>query len=165
MRAIVKLIWSTKTIFILFYFLFLRERGREGERKGEEHWLLPSINTRQWTCNPSMCPDWWPFGLQDNIQPTKPHQPGCTKTILFKNIQILGFSFLGYIHTAFYFDCFFTKNDTIFIFIKIVLIERETDRHWFIVSLIYAFTVWFLYVPWPRIEPTTLAHRDDALTN
>ena len=34
--------------------------------------------------------------------------------------------------------------------------ERESERHQFVVLLIYAFIGWFFYVPWPGIEPTTL---------
>ena len=41
----------------------------------------------------------------------------------------------------------------------------ETDRHRFVVPLVYVFIGCFLYVPWPGIEPVTLAYGDDALTN
>ena len=41
----------------------------------------------------------------------------------------------------------------------------EREKHWFVVSLIYAFIGWFLYMPWPGIEPTTLEYQDDAPTN
>ena len=43
--------------------------------------------------------------------------------------------------------------------------EWEREKHWFVVPLIYSFVGWFLYVPWPGIEPTTVAHWDNALTN
>ena len=38
--------------------------------------------------------------------------------------------------------------------------DRERQRHWFCCPLIYAFTGWFLYVPWPGMEPAILAYRD-----
>ena len=31
--------------------------------------------------------------------------------------------------------------------------ERQRERHWFVVPLIYAFISWFLYVPWWDINP------------
>ena len=44
------------------------------------NWLpLAHTPTRDWTGNPNMCPDWelnqWPFGLQDDGQPTETHWP------------------------------------------------------------------------------------------
>ena len=42
---------------------------------------------------------------------------------------------------------------------------RESERHQLVVPLIYAFIGCFLYVPWPGIEPATLAYQDDALTD
>ena len=33
--------------------------------------------------------------------------------------------------------------------------ERAREKHWFAVPLIYAFSGWFLYVPWPGIEPVS----------
>ena len=43
--------------------------------------------------------------------------------------------------------------------------RRERGQHLLVIPLIYAFTDWFLYVPWPAIKPMTLANGDDALTN
>ena len=46
--------------------------------------------------------------------------------------------------------------------------ERERERrekHWFVVSLIYAFIDCFLYVSWQGIELATLVCWDDTLTN
>ena len=40
--------------------------------------------------------------------------------------------------------------------------EREAER--FVVLLIYAFIGSLLYVPWPGIEPATLAFGDNALS-
>ena len=66
--------------FILFIF---RQRGREGEREGEEHQCVVASHvppTGDLACNPGMCPDWElnqrPFGLQARAQSTEPHQPG-----------------------------------------------------------------------------------------
>ena len=42
--------------------------------------------------------------------------------------------------------------------------EREREREK-IVPLIHAFIGWFLYVPWPEIEPAAVAYGDDALTS
>ena len=69
---------------ILFLSLFL-ERGEEREKERErnmdvreKHFQLPHI--RDWTCNPGMCSDWkpnWrPFALQDDAQPTEPRWSG-----------------------------------------------------------------------------------------
>ena len=42
--------------------------------------------TGDWTCNPGMCPDGesnlWPFTLQDDTQPTQPHQSGIVNILL-----------------------------------------------------------------------------------
>ena len=46
--------------------------------------------------------------------------------------------------------------------------ERETERekernNRYVVPLLYSFIGWFLYVPWPGIEPTTLVYLDNTL--
>ena len=46
-------------------------------------------------------------------------------------------------------------------FFNLLISERER----FVVPLIYTFSSWFLYVPWPGIEPVVLVYWDDALTN
>ena len=71
----------------LYLFIFIG-KGREIERKGEEHqcvvasWMHPGKNLAH---NPGMCPDWesnqWPFGLQVGAQSTEPHQPRILHTI------------------------------------------------------------------------------------
>ena len=43
--------------------------------------------------------------------------------------------------------------------------ETERERGWFVVLLIDAFIVCFLYVPKPGIKPTTLVNWDDTLSN
>ena len=60
-----------------------RERGREGERKGEKHPCAVASHTPPTgdpARNPGMCPDWEsnqrPFGSQASAQSTEPHQPG-----------------------------------------------------------------------------------------
>ena len=76
-----------------FFYSFLRE-GKGGRKGGRETstWernidRLPPVhaptrdwNPGDWAHNPGMCPDWELnprlFGLQDNAQPTEPHQPG-----------------------------------------------------------------------------------------
>ena len=65
-----------------------REKGREDETEGEKYQCERNINllplactlTGDWTRNPGMCSDWelnqQPLGLQDDAQPTEPHQTG-----------------------------------------------------------------------------------------
>ena len=63
------------------YRVIFRERGREGEREAEKHQCVVAPRTPQTVdlpCNPGVCPDWeliqQLFSLQNNTQPTKPHQ-------------------------------------------------------------------------------------------
>ena len=42
---------------------------------------------------------------------------------------------------------------------------RERQRGQFVVPLTCKFIGWFLCVPWPGIEPATLAYWDDAVNN
>ena len=82
----VPIFYASLTFPINFFFLHLfifRERGMEGERKGEKHQYVVASHmtlTGDLACNPGMCPDWesnqWPFGLQASTQSTEPHQPG-----------------------------------------------------------------------------------------
>ena len=66
-----------------FVYLLFRERWREKERERERNidWL-PSVrtSTRDQTRNPGTCPDQelneQPFALQNDAQPTEPHQLG-----------------------------------------------------------------------------------------
>ena len=64
-------------VFLSFFLLFLeiflifKERGREGERKGEKHEHVVASHappTGDLACSPGICPDWEsnqrPFGLQ-----------------------------------------------------------------------------------------------------
>ena len=71
-------------VFLRFYLFIFRERGREGEREGEQHqccWL-PLMCSSTWDLarNPGMCPDWEsnqkPFGSQASTQSTELHQQG-----------------------------------------------------------------------------------------
>ena len=43
--------------------------------------------------------------------------------------------------------------------------DKEREKHQFVVPLIYAFIGWYLYVPWPVIQPATLVYWDNALTD
>ena len=65
-------------LLLLLFFLYLEEEGGgEGERNIDQ---LPLIHapTGDWTHNPGRCPDqepnWRPIALQDDAQPTEPHQ-------------------------------------------------------------------------------------------
>ena len=74
-------------MFFKRFYLFFRQKGREGERGRETlmceryiDWLtLVHPQTEPCACNPGIYPDWesnWqPFGLQAGAQPTEPHQP------------------------------------------------------------------------------------------
>ena len=66
-----------------FYLFIFRQRGTEGERKGEKHQCVVDFHrppTGDLAHNPGMCPDWgsnrWPFGSHADTQSTEPHQPG-----------------------------------------------------------------------------------------
>ena len=44
-----------------FYLFIFRDRGMEGERKGEKHQCVVASRTPatgDLACNPGMCPDW-----------------------------------------------------------------------------------------------------------
>ena len=68
--------------FFRFYLFIFRERGKEGEREGEEHQCVVASHappTVDLAFNPGKCSDWesnlQPFGLQAGTQSTEPHQP------------------------------------------------------------------------------------------
>ena len=68
-------------IFLIFYLFIFRERGSEGERKGEKHQCVVAFHappTRDLARNPGVCweSNWQPFGSQAGTQSTEPHQPG-----------------------------------------------------------------------------------------
>ena len=51
------LLWNDLILFCqLLFFIFLRERAREGEREGEKHTFQMCPNQAR-TLNPGMCPD------------------------------------------------------------------------------------------------------------
>ena len=66
---------------IIYLFIF-RERGREGERKGEKYACVVASHvppTGDLAGNRGMCPDWesnqQPFGSRAGAPSTEPHQP------------------------------------------------------------------------------------------
>ena len=77
-------IQSLLFIFKDFIYLFSeRERGKEGERKGEKQQCVTASHaspTGDLASNPGMCPEQelnqQPFDLQAGTQSTEPHQPG-----------------------------------------------------------------------------------------
>ena len=83
-----------KNILFLTEKILFRERGREGEREGEEHQYVVASHvspTGDLARNPSMCPDRepnpQPFGSQASTQSTEPHQPGLGDCFSFKTID------------------------------------------------------------------------------
>ena len=73
----------------LTHFIF-RQRGKEGERKGEKHQCMVASRvplTRDLACNPGMCPDWeisqHPFGLQAGAKSTEPHPSGLPVYLIY----------------------------------------------------------------------------------
>ena len=72
-------------------FIF-RERGKEGERKGEKYQCVVAScapPTGNLAYNPGMFPDreldWRPFGSQVSAQPTEPHRPGWCFAMAFSS--------------------------------------------------------------------------------
>ena len=70
--------------FLRFY-LFILERGREGEREEKKYRCVVASHgplVGDLAQNPGTRPDWesnWqPFGSQAGAQSTKPHEPGWT---------------------------------------------------------------------------------------
>ena len=70
-------------VFFKRFYLFVLERGREGEKEGEKHQCglvshVPLVGDL--ACNPGMCLDWEsnqpPFGSWAGTPSTEPHQPG-----------------------------------------------------------------------------------------
>ena len=80
--------WFFALCFLISYLLIFRESVRDGEREGEKHWLITSCtpSTRGPGLQLRQCPNWesnsQPFGLQNNAQPTEPHQSGLYSVVL-----------------------------------------------------------------------------------
>ena len=82
----------------LSFYLFFRNKGRVGERKGKKHRCARETSISCLLLTPNQGPNlqprhlpqprinWWPLGLQDNAQPTEPHQSGQLPSAL--NAQI-----------------------------------------------------------------------------
>ena len=75
--------------FLKKFYLFILERGREGEREGEKPQGAVASHVPlggDLACNPGMCPDWdsnqWSFGSQTGAQSIELHQPGWGKLSL-----------------------------------------------------------------------------------
>ena len=73
---------SAISLFFKRFYLFFRERGREGEREGEKHQCVAACHaslTGDLTHKPGMCPDWelnqQPLASQSSAQSIEPHQP------------------------------------------------------------------------------------------
>ena len=96
---ILRCYWSLveeKSHFWNRFYLFFRERGREGER-GREVYVYLCVGascvppTGDLAHNPGICPNWelnWqPFHLQASTESTEPHQPGWKEVILMREIS------------------------------------------------------------------------------
>ena len=92
-RELLNALHTTNPLIFLkrFYLFIFRERGREGESKGEKHQCMVASHTsptRDLACNPGMCPDWKLnqrlFGLQTIAQSIELHQSGLNPLILKK---------------------------------------------------------------------------------
>ena len=87
------------------------------------------------------------------------------QTFLLSNHTLDVFSFwFMLLFQSFYHFLNFLKS------FNLLILEREKvggerEKHWFVVPLFHAFISWFLFVPWPRVTPSTLAYWEDALTN
>ena len=103
-----------------------------------------SLPTFPFTDASSISPSSWPLRCQPACSPP-PGLPAEQPTVCSFLPSFLPLSFIMEV-------CFFLN-------------WYYREEHQFVVPLIYAFFGWFLYMPWPGIKPTTLAYRDDALTN
>ena len=72
--------WGVFVLFLRFYWLIFREKGKEGERKGEKHWCernigcfsdKPPTHECALTGNQTVT-----FDLRYDAQPTEPHLSG-----------------------------------------------------------------------------------------
>ena len=70
------------------------------------------------------------------------------------HLKIMLFIFLKSLHTWTDFIYFIFKN----------LLRKEREKHRFVVLLIYIFIGCCLYLPWQRLEPTTLVYWGTTLT-
>ena len=81
---ILKIYIFWKILFIFKYLFIFRERGRDGERKGEKCQCVAISHvapTGDLARNPGMCPDLesnqWPFGSQSMLNPLSYTSQGC----------------------------------------------------------------------------------------
>ena len=109
------------------------------------------------------------------------HSCTCASFFIFsQRLLYKSLSFLKWFHEAISLWWLFMGSVTLWWWLKLLLQilflffnsfkliwerEKEREKHRFVVSPIYAFTGLFSYVPWQGIQPSMLAHRDDASTN
>ena len=74
--------------FKKIFFIYFRQRTKEGRRGGEKHPCVVASHvapTGDLAHNPGMGPDWelnrWPFGSQTGAQSTEPPQPGAGSSV------------------------------------------------------------------------------------
>ena len=88
--------WFLKRFLKDFIYLFL-ERGKGGRKRGREISVVASHMppTRDMARNAGMCPhpepNLWPFSLQNDGQPTVPHQSGLIAWILLSALVFMHF--------------------------------------------------------------------------
>ena len=80
-----------KPFFSFSFYLF--QKGRKGEKEGEEHWCERNIDWLPLVCNligdqtrnpgPNWELNWRPFTLWDKTQPTEPHWSGLPDRYIF----------------------------------------------------------------------------------
>ena len=80
----------SRELFLRFYLFISRERGREGERKGEKHrCVVASLAppTGDLACNPGMCPE------QDRTGNPLVHRPVLNPARAQVNFKVCRFLF------------------------------------------------------------------------
>ena len=120
--------------FLRFYLFIFRQRGREGERKGEKHHCVVASHappTGDLACNPVMCTDWGsnqqPFGSKAGTQSTKLNQPGLL-IYLYQSINLSIYLPINHLSTYLSYMVIFNRSESLYLrvlisFVHLYLIE------------------------------------------